>query len=535
MPGKRAEPYAQLSKETYCLLFSPKSILHGIWWGILCLLLIRFPVSAQQDMQTIWQLAYWESYDTACTIVLDVDRTPNNDEIHRSCGDVLYQSWLTTPVCNRHYGQDPSAVSCTGLFLRRVGQKPKEDPINTNLIDYQAQNLRQIRFDVSNVNCQPGQLCDQKPEILLIAHGPDNNDGIISSVHIRIGTYEAACDGNACQMRMPATDASGVWFEYWAMDSGANQSDHFWLKFRAVPAQNSSSAYYYDVIGDAFPDNAYYGSDVWYTFPSLTQVPALVLEKVPTVDYLVTKHKLQLLGAKLIRSGKVDASFCENYGLNLDGTPNGCGEQVTAKMVFDMQNQYDELIYDYSAKQKVPPRIVKGLIAQESQFWPYSETPYEYGLGMLTESGADMLLRWNSPYFLKVCMNTYPHDQKKCMGGFSNLDESEQIVLRGVVISKVGSDEEIEVLAAAIRGSVYQVNQIVTNVMGDSPAAVSTYEDMWKFTVANYYSGSGCLYNAINQVAAYSQPITWENVRRFLTGKCELANLYVDRVYELGY
>ena len=121
------------------------------------------------------------------------------------------------------------------------------------------------------------------------------------------------------------------------------------------------------------------------------------------------------------------------------------------------------------------------------------------------------------------------------MGGFSNLDESEQIVLRGVVISKVGSDEEIEVLAAAIRGSVYQVNQIVTNVMGDSPAAVSTYEDMWKFTVANYYSGSGCLYNAMNQVAAYCQPITWENVRRFLTGKCQLANLYVDRIYELGY
>lgn len=120
------------------------------------------------------------------------------------------------------------------------------------------------------------------------------------------------------------------------------------------------------------------------------------------------------------------------------------------------------------------------------------------------------------------------------MGGFSNLDEKQQIVLRGVVISKVGSDAEIEMLAAAIRACVYQVNQVIANATGNSPAAVTTYEDLWKLTVANYYSGSGCLLNAINQVNAYKLPITWENVRRYMTGKCELANLYVDRVYELG-
>lgn len=485
-------------------------------------------------MQTVWQLAYWENYATACTIVLDSDNTPSNEEIRKACGDAIYQTWLTTPGCDRHYGQDPSAVSCTGLFLRRVGQKEKTEDINSGVVNLQEQNLRQISFDVSNVNCDPGRLCDQKPEILLVAHGPDRNDSIIASVHIRIGAYEAACNGNACQMRLPATDSAGVWFEYWAMDSNANQSDHFWLKFRAVPAQNSVTDYYYDVIGDAFPNASAYGSDVWYVFPALGQELPAVLEKVPVKDYLVTKHKFQLLGTKLIMNGKVDASFCENYGLNLDGTLNGCGEQVTAKMVFDMQNQYDELIFNSSKRQNVPPRIVKGLIAQESQFWPESDTPYEYGLGMLTESGADMLLRWNSSYFLNVCTKTFPHDSKKCMGGFSNLDQSDQIILRGVVISKVGTDEEIEVLAAAIRGCVNQVNQIVANATGESPSAVSTYEDMWKFAVANYYSGSGCLFNAMNQTSAYKLPLTWENVRRFLSGQCDLGNRYVDRVYELG-
>ena len=520
-------------EEAFGLLFARIGILHATIWSLLCFVLIVSGVSAQSDMQTIWQLAYWESYDTACTIILDEDRTPSNEEIQRACGDVLYQTWMTTPLCNRSYSKDPEAVACTGLFLRKVGQKKKEQPISTSLIDYQAQNLRQIRFDVSNVNCEPGFRCDQKPEILLIAHGPDN-DSMIRSVHIRIAAYEGACEGNACQMRLPQTDNNGVWFEYWAMDSDGNQSDHFWLKFRAIPAKNSATDYYYDVIGDAFPDASAYGSEVWYTFPSAGEEIPEVLKKLPTVDYLVTKHNYQLLAAKLIKNGKVDSSFCQNYGLNLDGMPNGCGEEVTAKMVFDMQNQYDQQIYESSKRQKVPPRIIKGLIGQESQFWPVSDVPYEYGLGMITESGADMLLRWNASYFLKLCMETFPADRDSCMSGYSGQSDERQSLLRGVVITKVGTDEEIEMLAAAIKASVYQVNQVINNATGESPAAVSTYEDMWKFTVANYYSGSGCLYNAINQVTLYKLPIAWENVRHYMVGKCELANLYVDRVYELG-
>ena len=502
--------------------------------GMLCLHLTALTAHAESDMQTIWQMAYWESYETACTIILDEDRQPTNEEIHRACGDILYQTWMTTPVCNRNTGLDGTSAACTGLFLRRVGQKQKEDPVRAEQIDYRAQNLRQIRFDVSNVNCDPGKLCDQKPEMLLIAHGPDDNDSIIQSIHIRLSAYEAYCSGNACQMKLPATDSSGVWLEYWAMDSNGYQSDHYWVKFRAVQAAGYGDSYYYDVIGDAFPDEGAYGSDVWYTFPAVGQPLPAVLQKVPSSAYLMTKYKYQLLGAKLINFGKVDASSCPNYGLNLDGTPNGCGELVTSRMVFEYQNKYDDQIFDAAQRQKVPPRVIKGLIAQESQFWPYSDIPYEYGLGMLTESGADMLLRWNSSYFLNLCVKTFPMDRGRCYGGFSNLSEEDQIVLRGVVISKVGTDEEIEVLAAAIRGSVYQVNQIVTNATGESPASVTTHEDLWKFTVANYFSGSGCLYNAMSICSAYNLMLNWDNVQRFMTGKCQIAGQYVERVYALG-
>ncbi len=510
-------------------------MLTAIICGILFFGLTFGTVSAADKVQTIWQLAYWSNYDTACTIYVDDDHTPTDAEIQTACGDALYQAWQTTPLCNNTYGSDPSQPACTGVFLRRVGQQTVVDSYEAALTDLQQQNLSQIRFDVTNVNCDPGELCADKPQVLLIAHGPEN-DSIIRTVHIRIGTYEGACDGNACQMKLPASDESGAWLEYWAMDSDGNQSNHFWLKFRAVPVENGGqTVYQYDVIGDAFPDEGAYGSDVWYIFPSVGTELDPVLEEVPNADYLVTKYKYRLLMAKLINNGKVDTSMCQNYGLNLDGTPNGCGEEQTAALVFEYQNRYDQLIYEAGKKQKVPARIVKGLIAQESQFWATSDTPYEYGLGCITESGADMLLRWNSSYFLQVCTSSYPLNRESCYSGFSALDEDKQTALRGVVISKVGTGEEIEMLAAAIRGSVYQVSQIVNNATGETPSAVSTYEDMWKFTVANYYSGSGCLYNAMSQVHSYGMQLTWENVRRYMTGKCAIADQYVDRVYELGY
>ncbi len=523
-----------MKREALSLLFLRRSILIRTIFGMLCLLLIAGAADAQSQMQTIWQMAYWESYETACTIILDEDRQPTNDEIRRACGDSLYQTWLTTPACNRNTGLDGKPQDCYGLFLRRVGQKEREDPVSAALINYQTQNLRRIRFDVANVNCSPGSACDQKPELLLIARGPDDNDSMIDSVHIRISSFEGACKGNACQIRLPLTEGPGVWLEYWAMDSSGYQSDHFWLKFRIVQGWDESEHYYYDVIGDAFPDASAYASEVWFTFPTAGRKLPAVLEKVPTADYLMTKYAYSLLASKLLRFGKVDASSCPNYGLNLDGMPNGCGELITARTVFEYQNQYDQLLFDAARKQKVPPRVVKGLIAQESQFWPVSEVPYEYGLGMLTESGADMLLRWNTNYYLNLCAQTFRMDIDKCFGGFSNLTEEDQIILRGVVISKIGTDEEIEVLAAAVRGSVYQVNQVVTNATGQSPAEVSSYEDLWKFTIANYYSGSGCLLNAMKLCTAYKLSLNWENVKRFMTGQCQNAAIYVDRVYELG-
>ena len=148
--------------------------------GILKMMLFGIPflglnilsvfAQGQAPMQTLWQLAYWESYDSACTIVLDEDRTPTNEEIKAGCGEALLQTWLTTPICERNYGNQGDHISCTGVFLRRLGQRPKAESFTE--VNYEEQNLRNVRFEIQNVNCTIGSLSQEKPEILLKGINP---------------------------------------------------------------------------------------------------------------------------------------------------------------------------------------------------------------------------------------------------------------------------------------------------------------------------------------------------------------------------
>lgn len=484
-------------------------------------------------METIYQLAYWVDYETACTIYLDEDRTPTNQELLDACGETLYQIWMNTPICNRNQMDSNGATGCEGLFLRRAGQREKN--LSYEDITVLQQNLDQVRFTIENVNCSSGEVCSEKPELLIRASMPDDVPDVVHEIRVRVEGFEGSCNGSVCQMRLPLTGEKGTWFEYWGLSKNGLQSEHKWLKFRVLEKPVAGQTYYdYQIAGNGLPNTGPYGSEIWYTFPSIYNELPAVLERVPTYEYLVTKHKLSILTSKLLRSGIVDASSCPHYGLNEDGTANGCGEELAASMVFQYQNQYDEAIFNAGKRYNVPPRIIKGLIAQESQFWPYSDTQYEYGLGMMTEAGADMLLRWNTNYFLQLCFEVFPWDRDKCYKGFSELPEDDQIALRGSALKKVNTKEEVDLLAATIRASMLQVNQVVNNATGLLPSDVTTYEDMWKFTMANYYSGSGCLYNAITQTNSYGMPVVWDNVRNFMTGECAKAGQYVDRVYELG-
>jgi len=82
-------------------------------------------------------------------------------------------------------------------------------------------------------------------------------------------------------------------------------------------------------------------------------------------------------------------------GLNADGSPNGCGVALSEPAVIEWQNQFNEAIIDAARALRLPPRLLKVVIAVESQFWPGSDWEKgEVGLGQMTEAGADMLLTW---------------------------------------------------------------------------------------------------------------------------------------------
>lgn len=492
-----------------------------------------FVATAQTEnpLLTIWQLAYWENSETACTILTGNNGFPSPEEILDSCGSSILHLWQTTPACNNPFEKSDADKSCSGLFFRKTGQRyrsesefigntPNPKPANGN-----------IQLEV--LNCTPGSFCDVRPVILFRKISSENND-LFPKIRVRINFFEGECSSENCQMELPVTGEKGEWLEYWAMASDGGQGIHNRVKFRVLENWNNTGEYRFDLISESYPDTVSPGSDLWKVFPSMERFQSKILEIPYSPEYLTTTHKLSILAGKLIQKGFADISRCENFGLMADGSANGCGEMASSELVFTWQNQYNEQLFSAGKKYQVPPRIIKSIITQESQFWPDSNISHEYGLGMITESGADLLLRWNPVYFQPLCNEIFAYDPERCKSGFSGMLEKDQIILRGSALQKIGTDDEIDLLAATLKASAAQVNQLVQNVTGLSIEEVATYEDMWRFTIANYYSGSGCLQSAMQVTFALKYSLTWENVRNFLSGSCSNAKEYVDRVYFYG-
>ena len=232
----------------------------------------------------------------------------------------------------------------------------------------------------------------------------------------------------------------------------------------------------------------------------------------------------------MISLGLAKASGCAANGLQPDGSASQCGQEATAKQVLAWQNKYNDQIYAAALKYNIPALILKGILAQESQFWPLQTNPYELGLGRLTENGADMLLKWNTGYYLDLCVPAY--DRVTCSSGYSRLSPIAQLMLRNAVLSKVGTTHEIDMLAASLQASSRQVNQLVINTGRREAAGQTSYEDMWKITIGNYNAGSGCIGNALQNISDNGLELTWDQVVQQMLGDCKNAGDYVDKVLE---
>jgi hypothetical protein len=257
---------------------------------------------------------------------------------------------------------------------------------------------------------------------------------------------------------------------------------------------------------------------------------------------LATQNRYDLLAGHLLQGGFVDGSACPSGGIYPDGSPNGCGIEVAYSEMVRWQNQYDQAILASATASNVPPYLLKGMIAAESQFWPAGDwAKGEIGLGQMTASGADLLLSYRPKTYYRVCEQVF--GEEECRKPYSELSEDNQAMLRGWVLGSMDVTcptcmgginaskgiQAVGILAETLAASCSQSAHVIRMATGKTPASLMSYEDYWRFTLANYHSGSGCMYQALRRSG---NPTNWPAIASGWPHGCLSGITYIRRIEE---
>ncbi len=283
---------------------------------------------------------------------------------------------------------------------------------------------------------------------------------------------------------------------------------------------------------------------MWDILPAITNLPPWLSTPAKVAD-LATQRPMALLAGQLIAKQFVDANACPGKGLLPNGAANGCGEILARPVLNEWQNQFDSTIYGAALQTNVPPGLLKNILIQETQFWPASSRVTaipEFGFGHLTENGADLLLMWNQTFFDKFCPTVL--NPTNCIAGYFMLPSAEQAMLRGAVLDSVDGDcptcltgvdlekasAAIPIVAHTLAASGKQVEQIILNLTGQPAAALVSYEDLWKFTAANYNAGPWCLSKAFKDTLRVGEYLRWKRIATHLPEECQGVIGYVKNI-----
>ena len=214
------------------------------------------------------------------------------------------------------------------------------------------------------------------------------------------------------------------------------------------------------------------------SMPALTIGPGL-LELPAKPSDLATSKPYQLLAGALLWNGYARPN-CDGYsGLNSlqPLSVTACGMISALPHVIEWQNRFDEQIYRAGQANGVPPKLLKGMIAVESQFWPgFVNLAGETGLLQITGTGADVALRYSPELYKRFCTGSI------CANGYDFLDPFDQWALRHVLLQKAATDVNLD---ARIVASYYcYANEI-------NPQA--SPEARWDVTLAAWNAGTNCI------------------------------------------
>ena len=488
-----------------------------------------------------WWLLRWSDNMLLCQVFIDHEGLPTSNDILTDCGGTTYNQWLNTQSCP---GLDQGLLppsGCLGLYLYFIGSSPAEKEVKVNLPPAQVY--------VSLSGCDPiapENLCPTIPKLHFSGEEPLPNEQIVA-IHVKMDGIETVCQGSICDIQVNPTRLAGTTVEFWADSSFGDSSVVFTAMVRVIDSGVSSSptggGWYVDVLSTQWQgDQIATCAQVWQAFPPVGGVPGW-LSTPEDSAFLATEEPYAYLAGRLIAQGVVDASSCSGGGLLSNGYADNCGLDIAMLKVVVWQNQFDNQIMQEANNTKVPAQLLKNLFAQESQFWPgVYRQPNEFGLGQITDNGADVLLLWNPSFFGQFCPLVLTEEQ--CSAGYIKLDSESQAILRGALATSADADcvncefgidltsidTSINLVAHTLLANCEQVAQIVYNATGRIAGEVSSYEELWKFTIADYHIGPGCLSYALYTSWAAKATMDWEHVSTYLTEPCETVIPYVTQI-----
>lgn len=513
----------------------------GILLAIMCLNLTTTRVSNAQDggdgsryktveikvLQYVWELVSNQDGRVICEIIIEHTNRPTYQETLDICAEQIFPP-LPAPL--------PTPAKEDGTVYQ-PSPGPPEEPFDL------AEFFRRVSYRF--VRSQEFARTTQVPlsDIVVNLVVPPNPEGAlfvsiyayepVQGEHITeirgiLNDWEFSCRSSRCDV--PITTASTL--EFWALSSFGDESQHVLASLRIDSTDRGNVV----VISSLAPLTLFQDACAadWgvalYNLPEWAKFP-------PLPDDLNTRKPYQYLAGKLLFTGIVKAPDCPGGGLMADGAPNTCGLDRASQAVIDWQNQFDLVIWDAARKTGIPPRLLKTLIEQESQFWPANarRMAYEYGLGQLSQAGADVVLRYDNDLFNTVC-NGLLYD---CSVVYGRLPSWAQATLRGGLMKLMDGEcatcangidlaraqESIPILARILRSNCRQVKYIM-----DSKGLKASYEDMWKMTFLSYHSGYDCLSSALDTLRYNNYPSDWESLSLFL--RCPGASSYVNEAWK---
>ena len=488
-----------------------------------------------------WWLVRWDDNSVACDLYIDHNLQPAANEIYQQCDADTYEEWSESVACLT--SESTEEEECNGFYLHEAGSEKKQREIEIE--------LPVPRSWIELGGCEPNhqeKLCQDIPSLLITAEEPLPNE-VITRIQGTLNEFPFICKGNSCEVNLRPTGSNGVPIEFWADSSYGDSTVHYKGRIRVaefIEEASENSYWQVDVISDQDDFNNIGGcSQIWESFPPLGSPPSWLADHYFPF-YLETDEPYTYLAGQLISRGHVDASECDDFGVSITGYATQCGMDKARYAVRLWQNLFNVNIIRAAQKSGVPSQLIKLIFAIESQFWPATrEGAYlEYGFGHVNELGADTVLLWNNDFYYQFCPLMLEDDI--CNQGYSQLDEWNQILLRGALLAEMElevpysgdridpekAQASVDLVAETLLGNCAQVSRMIYNETDLKAGEISSYEDLWKFTIVNYHGGPGCLSEAMREVLKEDEDLNWENVSSRLKFICPET---VDYIKEIVY